>query len=329
MAELAFERIDLALEVTRGTAVTPPTHNLLMEGLITPTDEIYLDQTRAGTLAMTNRSERVRSAAALSATGALDNWKLPVLCEMALESGVTPSTPGGGTTTRLWEYVRDVLTDSVESATVYSGDPNAQTYQSKFFMLTNLNISGDASGTDAPQMGIEGIGQTMTAVATPTLPAITQSPLMIAAKMQLWIDTATIGTTAITGRVVSANINIPVGVQPKYLAVGPTGGITYSRIGRERVSPTMTVVFDLVDQTQYDNFADADLLKVRVRFNGPLLEGTLYNYVEVDMYGRFSAMDWGELAGTNRTISLTLTGEYDATLGSDVRVAIQNNKATL
>jgi len=51
---------------------------------------------------------------------------------------------------------------------------------------------------------------------------------------------------------------------------------------------------------------------------------SLYHYVEVDTYGPFEDLVWGENAESNRIIELTINGEYDATLGSDCRVAVQN-----
>src|SRR5574338_207496 len=211
MAEIIFERLDVALEATRGTAVTPPTHHLFMEGTLDPEDDWFDDETNVGTAAGLNRSEKLHTRTTLSAEGAMDVWTLPVLCNMALAPVTSPSTPAGATNARLWEFERNVASDTVESATAYWGDPNSKYYQSAYGMVTQLNLAADASGTDGATQSFDAVAQTLTPLASnPTLPTNALSPLIVGARMQLWIDTlSAIGTTEIAGRVVSAEASIP------------------------------------------------------------------------------------------------------------------------
>lgn len=328
--EIIFERIDVALESTRGTAVTPPTHHLFMEGTLDPADEWYENETKVGTLAGLQAAERVHQSTTISAEGQMDTTTLPVLCNMALAPVTSPSTPGGATNTRLWTFPRVMTADTIKSGTWYFGDPNAKFYQAAFGMLTQLTLSGDASGTDGAMQSFEAIGQTFTPLgAVPTLPTNALGNTLLGGRMQLWIDTATIGTTEITGRVVSAEAVIPTGVgNPKYVAVGPTAAITYTRVGREGAVPELTVQVDKVDETQVTSLLAAAKVKVRVRWNGPLIEGALYEYVQVDMIGHFRFDSWDDLEG-NRTLTLLLRGEYDATAATDVTVYVQNARTTL
>lgn len=330
MAEVIFERLDIALEATRGTEETPPTHHLFMEGTADPEDDWFDDETNVGTAAGLNRSEKMRSRTTFSAEGAMDVNTLPVLLNMALAPVDTPSTPGGATNARLWTFTRNVTSDTVESASFYWGDPNDQTYQSLYTMMTELRLSADASGTDGAMQSFDAVGKTFTPITTPTLPTNTVAPLIVGARMQLWIDTSSaIGTTEITGRVVSADVTIPTIVgNPKYVAVGPSAGITFTRFGKRKTVPEMTIVVDKVDEVQLNNYLDGDDVKVRVRFNGPLIEAALYNYVQVDMYGKFRFDSWQDLEG-NRTLALLLRGEYHATPASDVVVYVQNDNTTL
>jgi hypothetical protein len=39
--------------------------------------------------------------------------------------------------------------------------------------------------------------------------------------------------------------------------------------------------------------------------------------------------DWGSLEGVNRTISLEVQSQYDATLGADWSIAVQNDRTAL
>lgn len=307
-----------------------------MEGQVEPALEYYDDETKIGLRAGLSRSELVHNATALSAEGALDVWTLPVLMNMALAPVTAPTTPTSGILTRLWTCVRGMTANNAKSATFYWGDANDKIYQSAFTMLTELGWGADAEGTDAGMQSFEAFGQTITPLGTvPAMPALGQAPLLIGVKMQLWIDTASAwGTTEVTGRVAGAKVTIPTGHKPKYVAVGPAGGVTYTRVGLESSTPELTIKLDKVDETELNHALNATAVKVRVRWNGPVIETvtgplTYYNYVDCDMYGKLRFDGWEDVAGTNRAVSLTLRGEYNTTLASDIVARVQNTKATL
>ena len=171
--------------------------------------------------------------------------------------------------------------------------------------------------------------------APASLPAMLIAPLLMPAAMQVWVDSGAtaIGTTAITGRVVSAELSVPLNGPPKWLAVGPTGGTNFSKRGRGKRHAELKVVFEVPDLDEYDQWVGETSLKVRVRFNGSAIETvgatTFYYYVEADVYGPFDGMDWGEHEGTNRTIELTILSEYNTVAGHDWALRIQNNRSTL
>ncbi len=333
-AEIRLEQVNLALETTRGTPVTPPTHRILMEGPIVPNLEFYDDETNIGLLAGLSRSELIHSSSTWSAEGALDVWTLPVLLNMAFAVVTTPTTPTNGILTRLWTFIRNVTSDTIKSATLYTGDPNDKMYQAAFAMLTSLGWGADATAIESGTQTAEGIAGTFTPLgAVPTLPALGQAPLLIGTKMQLWIDTASAhGTTEVTGRLAAADVNIDTGVVPKYVAVGPAGAVTYTRIGREATVPELNLTLEKVDEIQLNQALAATTVKVRVRWNGSLIESVTpdyYNYVQVDMVGKLRSPNWADVAGTNRAVQLTLRGQYDATLATDIKAYVQNTKTGL
>lgn len=165
----------------------------------------------------------------------------------------------------------------------------------------------------------------------PVFPSILSAPLISGAGMQMWLDTGgdSIGTTEITGRLISAEHTIPANYAYKHLAVGPTGAKTYQRVGRGKRSITTKVTLELLDLEQYNLFIQDANCKLRIRHNGDLIETGFYHFVEVDTYGPLHFTDWGELEGTNRTITLEVQSQYDATLGADWRVLVQNDRTAL
>lgn len=192
------------------------------------------------------------------------------------------------------------------------------------------------AGTTVELAGIDSTGYTtyvgggtLEKVA-PVFPAILSAPLISGAGMQMWLDTSSnIGTTAITGRLISAEHVIPVGYGYKHLAVGPGGSKTYTRVGRNKRSITTRVTMELLDMDQYKLFENDTYVKLRIRHNGDLIESGFYHYVQVDTYGYLNFNDWGELEGTNRTITLEVQSVYDATLGADFQVQVQNDRTAL
>lgn len=189
------------------------------------------------------------------------------------------------------------------------------------FTLTGVNGTGYTAYTS---------GGTARKVA-PAAPAQLTAPLITGGDMSLWLDSGgdAIGTTAITGRVISAEHVLPVNWSTKYLAAGPGSTGSFTRLGRSKRSLTTRVVMELIDLAQYELFNADTSVKLRVRHNGPLIEGSLYNYVEIDTYGPLVMTDWGELESTNRTIAFEIVSEYDTDLGADWRIAVQNERTAL
>lgn len=333
MAELALERFELALEATRGTAVTPPTHVINMEGNIVPTMTHTEGTEMRGTLAEGYRTEITRTGSTWDMSGDADANTAPVLANMAVKGGVTsPTTPSGATNARLWTFSRDMTSDSLKSATLYHGDPGINMLQAAYAMAEEMTLSADSSSEDLVQMGLTGSAQFPAKVSPPTAPAAISGRGLIPGLTDLYIDTSSaIGTTAITGRLVSADVSIPTGVVYKYLANGGAGTLGFSKIGRTRTRPSFTLTFELTDYTQYDLFTAGTLLKMRLRFNSAadLIESGYNNYIEIDTWGVLRDLSWGDLEGANRTVSFTLLGTYDSTAATDLIMKIQNAKTTL
>lgn len=331
--ETAFEYLLAAHEAVRGTKIDPPTIYLNMAGKITPKQSVYRPVESRGVLADWHRSKVVRQWSEIDAAGPADVYSLPFLLEQLVKAPGVIATPGGGTNSRTHTYAPTMNADNLLSGTYYWGDPNIQAFQSDYMMLDSLVIAADGSGTDGVTQAIKGMGHFPAKDAPDSVPAMRNAPLLAPSDLQLWIDTSSaIGSTEIIGRIVSAEVTIPSGVTRKWIVSGPTGGQNFGLCGRKRRHAEMKLVFELPDMTQYDLWAAHTSLKVRLRYNGPIIESTLRHYIQVDLYAPFDPMDWGELEGSNRTIALNLLSEYDtnaAAAGYDFCVVVQNDLATL
>jgi hypothetical protein len=244
-------------------------------------------------------------------------------------AGTALTTPAGATNSRLWTFAPDMTSDTLESLTLYWGDPNVQAFQAAYGLLDELKISADAGSADGVTMSITGHAQFPAKTPPSEVPDMVLGTLFPPQGMQLWIDTSTIGSTAIAGRLISAEVTIPSGATYKYQAAGPTGTLTYAAHGRGVRHAEMKLVFEVPDMTQYDQWVAGTTLKARLRFNGALIEAGFYEYVEVDIYGPFESHAWGEYEGSNRTIELTILSEYNATATHDYCVRVQSDNEAL
>lgn len=330
--ELAFELMAAALEATRGTPVTPPTHYFPLVGTLSPTPDFYEPTEARGTLVKRYRQQKVRDSSDWTADGGADPRYLPFFLNMVTGPGVI-TTPTNGVLTRLHTHKPSISSDAIKTATLYFADPNIQTWQADFAYLNDFSITADASGTDGATMSVAGKANPMVEVSTPTFPAQTIGSILVPSAMELWIDTSSaIGTTAVTGRLVSADLTIANGVTAKYLAAGPTGGLTYNRLGRDRPDVSTTFQLEVPDTTQMDQALAATAVKVRIRVSGDLIESVTpdyYEYVQWDVYGKLKFDSWGDLEGTNRTATFRIDTIYDSTLAADFQIRVQNQSATV
>lgn len=332
MAEIIYEGLYGALESTRGTAIAAPTHRLNVEDTtIDPDRSVYRPKYSTGTRAEYITSTIVRENSSTKVTGPIDLNNLTFWANMAI-GPATITTPGGGTLSRLHTFPQAMTTDTAKSADLWWGDPNVQVFRSTYNMLTNLTLTADADSTDAATFSAEIMGKAMTAVTAPTLPAFVAGTLVSGVDMSFYIDTSSaIGTTELTGRVLSVEARIDRTRNPKYHAKGAGSDKSFDVFGIGRDHAELTVVLELNDMVQYNMYAALTEVKARVRMNGPLIEGALYNYAEFDIFGPLAALKWGKYADTNRTVEFTIMsqyGPYAQTAGYDYALKVQNTKTT-
>lgn len=332
MAEIPFEQLLLALESTRGTAITTPTHTMNVAGTLTPMRMRYRPREARGTLVSNYRHKTVRTGVDWEADGDADVNLLPVWLHMAVRgSGVSPATPGGGTNSRTWTFTRSATADNLASATLTWFDSTFNMLRAPYCMVDELVFENDATAEEVAKLTVKGKGQFPTSVTAPTLPASIAGDTLPGQMMQLWIDTSSaIGTTAVSGRLLKAKHTVSTGVTYKYADAGPTASLSFTRTGRiPTVGLKTELEFEVTDLNQYTQWAADSDLRVRVRHSGALIEGSLYNYVQFDQYGPWDALEWSSYEESNRTLKLTIETQYDSTLGSDFSVVVQNARTAL
>jgi hypothetical protein len=335
-AETALEIGWLAEEVAKGTAVTTPTKRARKGGILVP-KTATASGAEAGTLAGVKRKTRVKKWSEWDTDqNAFDVNTFPFWARKFLNGSVSaPTTPGGGTLPRLWTFPRTILSDNLKSTTITAGDPNFQVWQAAYGMVDQAVFSADASSEDPVQEQYNGTAQFPTEVSTPAAPSAVDFPLLIPSLADMYIDAgtgATIGTTAVAGQLLSAELTVPTGVTYKYLAQGAAGTLSFAATGRETTSPHLALVIHLSDLTQYNHWKAGDYLKIRIRLNAEAnaIETGFTYYLEYDIFGVLDDdFNWGDTAGSNRTIEIAITGQEDTTAATDLIMRCQNKLTTV
>ena len=148
-AELAFEKFQAALESTRGTAITAPTHAFPWPIAIDPERIRAKPDDARGTIVRNHRVKTTQTNATWSSEGAIDTDYLPFILQMVAKGSITPTTPTSATSARLWTATPTITSDDIKSATLWAGDPNLTTVRrAAYAMVEEFTVESDAGGED-------------------------------------------------------------------------------------------------------------------------------------------------------------------------------------
>ena len=335
--KIYLETFQAALEATRGTGIAAPTHIFpMISGTLTPKIAEFKPIESAGIMTKQFRHTVTRNWGEFELEVPADTAYMPFLLNALVVPLTSPATPAGATLARLWAHVPNQTADNIKTLTAWFGDTNVQMWLSDFAVMESISFTNDASSEEGATVSLNGYGNFPSKVASPTPAArITAGKLLPGMAMSLFLDTSSaIGTTAITGRLISATHDLGTGVgsgELKFLAQGEATTFDYSAISRnaEAVQLVTTITMEVIDMAQYDLFVANTDVKCRVRHNGALIESGFYHYIEFDTYGPLRELEWGEHATGNRTVTFTIESQYDATLAAPFRVAVQSIQTAL
>lgn len=330
-AEIPFEIFYSALETTRGTAITPPTRNWGVMGMVTPVAEYNKPEDSRGTLFAQYRQNIVRESTEWEAEGDVDLNTIHHVCAGAIKGGVAAANVEVGVES--WVFTPNGLADDLKSYTFYWGDPNVQIWQAPYCMVDELVITAEGSGTEGVKFSVNGKGQKAVEVSAPTPISVGTQLSLPPSRMDYWMDAAggSYGTTSITTRILDVEITIPTNIAYKFGPVGAAGagGLTFRRTGRDKRQSSMKITMELLDTTQTDLFLAGTPMKHRARFSTDALIGsTQRGFINFDTYGYLEDLEWGELEGVNRTVSFTVNGIYESSIAADFRLTVQNSTTT-
>lgn len=328
MAEIAFEVLAGGLETVRGTTVAP-TMIFPFSGSLAPMEEEYVPDESRGTLHADYRGVVVRRWSEWEGEGGADAKIAPFLFALWAKYVATPTTPAGATNARRWEYLDLGTSDTLKTATMLWKDPtDGDLFQASFCYIDEMTVAGDSSGTDGVTWTANGMGQALSIITVPVMPAQLIGSILVPSRKKVYLDlqSGTIGTTQLN-EVVSVETTMANNISPKYF---DNDNLTYTKLGRGKRTMTQTFVMEynkaVYLQTQARPYVSVGF---RCRYEGDEIEVGYKEYIEFDTYGRLKFEGWEENFDTNRGMRLSVTSRVNAALGSGWRIAVQNNQTTV
>jgi len=333
--EIPYEIAMGALEAVRGTPEAAPTHLLhVNEFSVAPKHTRNRVKEKRGVLADSYRSHILRRWCEWRAVGPLDPRGILFWLEMGLAGSVAPVAEAGPSVAYLSDYTASLTADDLKSATFWFGDPNIKTWVTDYAMCDELILRADVGNENGVEYEASGWSHEFTETTTQVTPSETLGVLLDPMTTQLWLDDTgtSYGITPVTGRVISAELTIPTGVKYKWVAHGDPAVLqNYTITGRMPRQCQLRIVLEVPDTTQVAAFIAGAQWRARVKWTGEAVAAGDSNawYVQADLFGTMESLEWGAYEEANRTIALTLFGEYDSTNLYDVAISVMHNSAAV
>lgn len=321
----AARKIQMGVESTQGTAVTPTTY-WRGTGTIQDNREQVFPTEDIGILTGTDRSYFTRYEAQLSLDSTEATYQqLPYLFEMGIEHAAASTDANGSSFVYDFACASSDMTESTDMKTyTFVGGDNTEVEKFAFGFAKSISLSGEAGG--ALMMSAEIIGRQVStgdwaAVSVPSVEEILFS------KGKFYIDNVAAmpiaAPTQITNTLISADISINTGWQEVYTA---DGSLFFSFIKPTTPEVTLTVTME------YNSSAVAEIAAWRagtarvitLKFEGAT---AATNYLSIQMAGKWDNFEKiGERDG-NDIVTGTFRARYNSTAGKMCYIVVHNDDA--
>ncbi len=327
MALRVFTSARAALEVTRGTDLTP-------------TRLVYAEEFTHEQDRQTIRPMELRNSyeGAFQASAGVETNTLSMSGRMSSDDliwwanlFVAPLASGTGAgADKLWAFVPSLSSDNVKTATVQLGYADtiatAPGVRLNYCLGNTFNLHFEKNDDGAVMFeGSFFIGSAATQITafTGTLSDRVVTP-MSSNNTQLYVDATTIGTT-VDNNIVSLDWTLDLGPVAFYALDGTTAANAIYR--PKHRTWTATIVRRYANDTEWDIYVSKAERKVRARTTGGPLGATTYS-ATLDLYGAYTGRTWSDVDGII-TESLTLEPLYDTTAAGSFSLLVTNATAAI
>ncbi len=143
---------------------------------------------------------------------------------------------------------------------------------------------------------------------------------------KVYVDTTTIGSTQLTGSVLSASIKCDLNTTPRHYLGSTTGEAADLRqTGRRHVTANLVVEWQAL--TEFTAWEANTFRKIRIQGVGAALGAGTYS-ASFDFYGTAETWEMGDADGA-LTEEIEFEAQYDATAAADITATIVTAAAAI
>lgn len=328
----ALRQIQLGAEVTPGTS--PGAATVLWRGMGTLKDELVLEELEedVGILQGTDQTYKSKEAGLLVMEPVAATFQqVPYVFEAGLKKVGTGVADGPGTN-YIYSYPISLATqNTLQSYEVKAGDDNAA--EAMLYSLVR-QFSLEGGFDQAVMVGAEWFGRDVAIDSFDALSLVTVEPI-VAAQGQLFIDAigGTIGTTAVTGTLLSWKLDVTTGATPVFTADNSQLYHQTHKIVRPEVRLEITFEHDGSASTEKANWRSQTkrLMQILVEGSAFGTPGTVYSNhsLVINMAGYWETFsELGDQDG-NDTITGTFRVKYNPTAAQGLEIIVSNEVASL
>ncbi len=323
-------RAQAAVESVRGTdlAATRKVYAQITPSVVRPLSAF---RNTTGTFKGRRRPSYARTKVSLTAMDEATYQDLPWWLLGCLKGGVTGVTDAGSPPAYTYTFTPTVATDDLASYTFEIGDVG-NPYQTSQAMVNSWTLRMDSDNDAEPSwmLDLQLIGRDWGSTTfTGALSDRTTEPIL-ARGTKIYVDTSTIGSTQLTGKLISASITGNNSLTFKSFAEDTTY-VAANKVGRGEQTIDAQFTFEFDDNTEFANFLSTVPVQRKIRFEqsgGTVINTTVYPRMRIDLYGYWSSWSRGTRVN-NLTATFGLQAFYDTTATTDITIAIVNALSAL
>lgn len=286
-----------------------------------------------GTFHGRRRPSYGRTKVAFTAMDEATYEDLPWWGQLMWKGGVTGGSGDAGTP-EMFTYTFNPTTtaDDLKSITLEFGDVG-NPYQSSQVMVNSWTLRMDSDNDAEPSwmLDLQLLGRDWSTTTFTAALSDRDTEAILARGTKLYIDDAggTIGSTQVTGQLISASITGNNNLTYKAFAEDVTY-VAANAVGRGEQTFDAQFTFEFAADTEFANYRDTTAQErlIRLEQTGSIIHDAITKKMTLDLYGYWSSWSRGTRVN-NLTATFGLMGFYDTSAAKTFQAVIQNALETL
>lgn len=328
--ERGLEISQAGIETTRGTAVAATRKVYMPWEPFSFERELQWAEGVTGTFHDRREAQYGRIVHGLTGSEEMSFEDAPWWFEHILKGGVTPSGDGGTPVAYTRNYTPTAAADDLKSSTIEYGTTTLS-YEANQSMVNSATIRFLPDDQKYWMLDVEVMTRKPAQTAMTGSIADRSRELIRAPGTKIFVDSATIGSTQVTGRFIGGSVTINNNLDFKAFAEDEDD-YAANKVGRGDVTVDAQLAFEFDSDTEFANYRAAQPVErfIRIEREGSQIHGSsvVNKRIRLDMNGYWSSIEPG-YRNNNKILTFGLGARYNSVAGYDLKAEVVNALATL